>query len=71
MIKTTIFCDGCKSEIASDKLFIVNRLTFNTNRDEKLEVPVSGLTMLDGQIHFCKYCVIDAVNRNEDRPRQA
>lgn len=74
------FCDCCGEEIAdanriegSDKgrLLAILRPRVKT-QTEPLQVEVTtalGSTWNAG--HFCRYCVIDAVNTKDDRPRAA
>ena len=72
MIKT--YCDSCDSEITDkNKIGGENfRLRGVIHRKGKsvMEVEVvtsNGYTWNSGD--FCKYCVIDAVNQADDRPR--
>lgn len=79
MIKT--FCDCCGHEITAKNSpdcdgKNLGRLTAQVNPKtpggETMAVQV--ITAGEGtwnKGHFCKYCVIDAINRLDDRPRDA
>jgi hypothetical protein len=74
------FCDCCGEEIAdknriegSDKgrLLGVQRPKIKTQTDPLQVEVTTALGSSWNAGHFCKYCVIDAVNSQDDRPMPA
>lgn len=67
------FCDYCEKEIDNNNRIDGDRLkTEITSRQNFMTVEVVTSTAdMAKDCHFCKYCVIEAVNRLDDRPKPA
>ena len=71
-----LFCDHCEVELDHNNAMSVNSgLVIEIKKLGKpsLHVQVlegNGTHPNEGSIEFCKYCIIDAVNTIDDRPRQ-
>lgn len=74
------FCDSCGSEIKENQYGVDNPLPFLFHvKHEKIKKVNAAVVIykakdyydrdISNQPHFCKYCLIDAVNTLDDRPR--
>lgn len=68
-------CDVCENEITSRNEAVNGRHRLSAqvkSRDGKRVMSIEVMTGLDGTTndgHFCKYCVIDALTKLDDRPK--
>lgn len=65
------FCDYCENEIDDDNRIDGDRLKTQITADSytlSIEI-ITGLNGVANAGHFCKYCVIQAVNKLDDRPK--
>lgn len=69
------FCDQCSLEIKESETRERNplhRLTVTIGKGDRT-LTVEVVESKDGVAnagHFCRYCVIDAINKLDDRPRE-
>lgn len=67
------FCDVCENELTKYNAILSNNGRMSTTagggRDQALHIEVTtGLQGIWNTGDFCKYCVIDAVLKLDDRP---
>ena len=70
------YCDCCEAEILKyNQVDNKNhRLTAEIRKSNNTLFKVEVITALDTKWNkgdFCKYCIIDAINKADDRPRKA
>ena len=60
------FCNCCEEEIVKENFYSLNGLVVEIQDHKFKVVPPDAM-----DIHFdvCKYCVIDAVTKLDDRPK--
>ena len=68
------FCDICHSHLDATNIIDDTEIgpgivTDSTAQDKNKCIRIAGVVMDDNNDDVCKYCIIDAINKHDDRPQ--